>query len=134
MLNGTPIRPFDAADLNKPAHNSLGEIATDLGAVGRVLVCVKGDAQSEQLARYTRQLADGLGTSWMATPFPDKRSSISKTQELERMDDVLQLVEALGGEVVRIPLSGRIADDLIKFAHRNNVAHIVIAKSERKRW
>jgi len=43
-------------------------------------------------------------------------------------------VEALGGKAVRIPLSGRVADNLISFANKNNVAHIVLAKSEHERW
>jgi len=134
ILNGIPIRPSHEVDSNKQAQKSLGEKTTHLGTVGRVLVCVRGDAQSKELARYTRELADRLGTAWMATPLPDERTSRCKTPELAGIDELLQLVEALGGTVVRIPLNGRIADNLIKFAHQNNVTHIVISKSEHRRW
>ena len=134
MLNGTPILPANEVHANDQVQNSLDGITSDLGAVGRVLVCVRGDAQSEELARYTRNLADRLGASWMATPLPGKRSSRCKTPELERINAVLRLVEALGGKAVRIPLSGRVADNLISFANKNNVAHIVLAKSEHERW
>jgi len=133
MLNGTPIRPANEVHANDQVQNSLDGITSELGTV-RVLLCVRGDAQSEELARYTRNLADRLGASWMATPLPGKRSSRCKTQELERINAVLRLVEALGGQTVRIPLSGRFADNLISFAYKNNVAHIVLAKSERERW
>ena len=47
----------------------------------------------------------------------------------------LRLAEALGGEALTIPGVGRrIADDIIDFAHANNVTQIIIGKSTRSRW
>ena len=48
--------------------------------------------------------------------------------------DTLRLAEALGGEALTIPGVGRrIADDIINFAHANNVTQIIIGKSTRSR-
>ena len=47
----------------------------------------------------------------------------------------MRLAESLGGEAVSIPGVGRrIADDVINFAHANNVTQIIIGKSTRSRW
>src|SRR5206468_10437448 len=56
-------------------------------------------------------------------------------EQRERLADTMRLAEALGGEAITIPGVGRsIADDLINFAHANNVTQIVIGKSTRSRW
>ncbi len=47
----------------------------------------------------------------------------------------MRLAEALGGEALTIPGVGRrIADDVINFAHANNVTQIIIGKSTRSWW
>src|SRR5437016_2294406 len=47
----------------------------------------------------------------------------------------MRLAEALGGEALTIPAVGRrIADDVIGFAHANNVTQIIIGKSTRSWW
>src|SRR3981189_609879 len=56
-------------------------------------------------------------------------------EQRDRLADTLRLAEALGGEANTIPGVGRrIADDLINFAHANNVTHIIIGKSTRSWW
>src|SRR5262249_41535626 len=46
------------------------------------------------------------------------------------------LAERLGGEAITIPGGPRrtIADDVLSYAHENNVTQIVIGKSTRTRW
>ena len=47
----------------------------------------------------------------------------------------MRLAERLGGEAITLPSRARrIADDVIGFAHKNNVTQIVIGKSTRSRW
>ena len=56
-------------------------------------------------------------------------------EERDRIADTLRLAEALGGEAVTIPAGDRsIADDVIGYAHANNVTQIIIGKSTRSRW
>lgn len=47
----------------------------------------------------------------------------------------MRLAESLGGESIAIPSVGRrIADDVVQFAHANNVTQIIISKSTRPWW
>ncbi|MFX5547080.1 universal stress protein, partial [Acinetobacter baumannii] len=56
-------------------------------------------------------------------------------EQRDRLADTMRLAESLGGEAITIPgVERRIADDLINFAHANNVTQIVIGKSMRSRW
>src|SRR5262249_37632221 len=53
----------------------------------------------------------------------------------DRVADTLRLAEALGGEAITVPGGERsIADDVIRFAHANNITQIIIGKSTRSRW
>ena len=47
----------------------------------------------------------------------------------------MRLAERLGGEAITLPASARrIDDDILSFARKQNVTHIVIGKSTRSRW
>src|SRR6185436_2164047 len=64
-----------------------------------------------------------------------RRSLQWNEEERDRVADTLRLAEALGGEAMTIPGTGRrIADDLIGFAQANNVTQIIVGKSARSRW
>src|SRR6185295_7954725 len=55
--------------------------------------------------------------------------------ERDRIAETLRLAERLGGEGITIPAKARtIADDVIGFAQKTNVTHIIIGKSTRSRW
>ena len=59
----------------------------------------------------------------------------SSEEERDRIADTLRLAETLGGEAITIPGGDRrIADDVIAYAHANNVTQIIIGKSTRSRW
>jgi len=62
----------------------------------------------------------------------DRRSLQLTDEQRDRLADTLRLAEALGGEALTIPGVGRrIADDVISFAHANNVTQIIIGKATR---
>jgi two-component system sensor histidine kinase KdpD len=101
----------------------------------RIIVCVSEDPRSAGLVRYASRLADRLHAPWTALSIETSRSLQFSEDERDRIAEALRLAERLGGEVVRIPgKSRRIADDIISFAHKNNVTHIVVGKSTRSRW
>ena len=62
--------------------------------------------------------------------------SLQLTEEQrDRIAETLRLAQSLGGEPVTIPASTRrIADDVIDYAHANNITQIIIGKSDRSRW
>jgi two-component system sensor histidine kinase KdpD len=101
----------------------------------RILVCVSEDPRSVGLVRYAKRLADRLRAPWMALSVETRRSLQLTEKERDRIAQALRLAERLDGEAKTIPgVARRIADDVIAFAHANNVTHIVIGKSLRSRW
>src|ERR1043166_503714 len=106
------------------------------GAAGeRILVCVSEDPRAAGLVRYSKRLSDRLHAPWTAIAIETRRSPQLSDEQRDRLADTMRLAEALGGEAITIPgVNRRIADDLINFAHANNVTPIVIGKSTRSRW
>ena len=101
----------------------------------RVLVCVSEDPRAAGLVRYAKRLAERLHGLWTALYVESRRSLQLSEVQRDRIADTLRLTEALGGDAVTIPGGDRrIADDVIQYAHQNNVTHIIIGKSSRSRW
>jgi two-component system sensor histidine kinase KdpD len=101
----------------------------------RILVCVSEDPRSTGLVRYAKRLADRLHAPWTALFVETTRSLQFSEAERDQIAETLRLAERLDGETVTVPAKARrIADDIISFAQKNNVTHIVIGKSTRSRW
>src|ERR1700710_588741 len=116
-------------------HMQANAIAGPWAAGERILVCISEDPRSAGLVRYTRRLADRLHAPCTALSIETRRTLQLTNEERDRLADTLRLAEALGGEALTIPGVGRrIADDVINFAHANNVTQIVIGKSTRSWW
>jgi two-component system, OmpR family, sensor histidine kinase KdpD len=116
-------------------HMQANAIAGPWAAGERILVCVSEDPRAAGLVRYTKRLADRLHAPWTAIAIETRRSLQLSDEERDRLADTMRLAEALGGEAISIPGVGRrIADDVLNFAHANNVTQIVIGKSTRSRW
>src|SRR6202048_3674667 len=116
-------------------HMQANAIPGPWAAGERILVCLSQDPRSAGLVRYTKRLADRLHAPWTAISIETRRSLHLTEEERDRLADTLRLAEALGGEALTIPAVGRrIADDVIGFAHANNVTQIIIGKSTRSWW
>jgi two-component system sensor histidine kinase KdpD len=101
----------------------------------RVLVCVSEDPRSAGLVRYAKRLSDRLHARLTALSVETRRQLQLTEEERDRIADTLRLAQALGGEAVTIPGTNlRIAEDVLAYAHSNNVTHIIIGKSARSRW
>src|SRR5712672_55320 len=128
-------RTADRVDEQLLTHMQANAIAGPWAAGERVLVCVSEDPRSAGLVRYTKRLADRLHAPWTAVSIETRRSLQLTDEQRDRLADTLRLAEALGGEALTIPAVGRrIADDVISFAHANNVTQIIIGKSTRSWW
>src|SRR5690349_10167225 len=128
-------RTADRVDEQLLTHMQANAIAGPWAAGDRILVCVSEDPRAAGLVRYTKRLADRLHAPFTAVSIETRRSLQLSDAERDRLADTLRLAEALGGEGLTIPGVGRrIADDLVKFAHANNVTQIIIGKSTRSRW
>jgi two-component system sensor histidine kinase KdpD len=101
----------------------------------RVLVCISEDPRAAGLVRYAKRLADRLHGPWTALYVESRRSLQLSEEERDRIADTLRLAQTLGGEPVTIPGGNRrIADDVLAYAHANNVTQVVTGKSSRSRW
>lgn len=128
-------RTAERVDEQLLSHMQANAIAGPWAAGERILVCVSEDPRAAGLVRYTRRLADRLHAPWTAIAIETRRSLQLTDAQRDRLADTMRLAEALGGEAITIPgVERRIADDLINFAHANNVTQIVIGKSMRSRW
>jgi two-component system sensor histidine kinase KdpD len=128
-------RTAERVDEQLLTHMQANAIAGPWAAGERILVCVSEDPRAAGLVRYTKRLADRLHAPWTAVAIETRRSLQFNDEQRDRLADTLRLAESLGGEAITIPGVGRrIADDLINYAHANNVTQIVIGKSTRSRW
>jgi two-component system, OmpR family, sensor histidine kinase KdpD len=128
-------RTAERVDEQLLEHMRARAISGPWAAGERILVCVSEDPRSLGLVRYTKRLADRLRAPWTALCIETRRSLQLTEKERDRIAEAMRLAERLDGEAVTIPFaSRRIADDVIAFAHANNVTHIVIGKSQRSRW
>ncbi|MFO1109987.1 MAG: sensor histidine kinase KdpD [Bradyrhizobium sp.] len=128
-------RTAERVDEQLLTHMQANAIAGPWAASERILVCVSEDPRAAGLVRYTKRLADRLHAPWTALAIETRRSLQLTDEQRDRLADTLRLAEALGGEAITTPAVGRhIADDLIDFAHANNVTQIVVGKSTRSRW
>ena len=101
----------------------------------RILVCVSEDPRAAALVRYTKRLADRLHAPWTALYVESRRSLQLNEEQRDRIADTLRLAVTLDGDSITVPGSDRrIADDVLNYAHANNITHIVISKSARSRW
>src|SRR5450631_3693713 len=125
-------RTAERVDEQLLTHMQANAIAGPWAAGERILVCISEDPRAAGLVRYTKRLADRLHAPWTAVSIETRRSLQLTDEQRDRLADTLRLAEALGGEALTIPGVGRrIADDVINFAHANNVTQIIIGKSTR---
>jgi two-component system sensor histidine kinase KdpD len=116
-------------------HMQANAIAGPWAAGERILVCLSEDPRAAGLVRYTKRLADRLHAPWTAISIETRRSLQLTDEQRDRLADTMRLADTLGAEALTIPGVGRrIADDVINFAHANNVTQIIIGKSTRSWW
>src|SRR6185295_3314040 len=127
-------RTADRVDEQLLSEMQARAIAGPWAAGERILVCVSEDPRAAGLVRYAKRVADRLHGPWIALYVEGRRSIQLDDEQRDRIADTLRLAETLGGEAITIPSAGRIADDVIGYAHANNVTQIIIGKSTRSRW
>src|SRR5215510_715787 len=128
-------RTAERVDEQLLTHMQAHAIPGPWAAGERILVCISEDPRAAGLVRYAKRLADRLHAPFSALCVETRRSVDWTEVERDRVADTLRLAEALGGEAITVPGGERsIADDVIRFAHANNITQIIIGKSARTRW
>jgi two-component system sensor histidine kinase KdpD len=128
-------RTAERVDEQLLTHMQANAISGPWAAGERILVCVSEDPRAIGLVRYTKRLADRLHAPWTAISIETRRSLQLTNTERDRLANTMRLVETLGGEALTVPgVQRRIADDILAFAHANNITQIVSGKSTRSWW
>jgi two-component system sensor histidine kinase KdpD len=97
----------------------------------RLLVAVSPSPFSEQMVRWTRRLADGLGCSWIAAYV--ETSHVLSEEEQTRLTRHLSLARELGAEV-RTTADDDVVRGLLHIARSQNVTQIVVGKPSGSSW
>jgi two-component system, OmpR family, sensor histidine kinase KdpD len=127
-------RTADRVDEQLLTHMQARAIPGPWAAGERILVCVSEDPRAVGLVRFAKRMADRLHAPWTALYVENRRSLQLSEEQRDRIAYTLRLAQVLGGDPVTIPGTDRIADDVIGYAHQNNVTQIIIGKSSRSRW
>ncbi len=91
----------------------------------RLMVAVSASPFSEPLIRWTRRLADSLGSPWVAA-YIEPTHPLSAAEET-RLGNHLDLVRRLGGEVATAT-DDDLVRGLVRVARQHNVTQIVFGK------
>ena len=98
----------------------------------RIMVCVSEHPAAPRLVRAARRLADMLGARWVAVYVEMPRYHRLDEAARDRIAAALRLAERLGGDSVVLP--GRdLTEELLRYAHANNITQIVIGRAHRSR-
>jgi two-component system sensor histidine kinase KdpD len=128
-------RTAERVDEQLLSHMQAHAIAGPWAAGERILVCISEDPRAAGLVRYAKRLADRLHAPFTALCIETSRSLQFTEEERDRLADTLRLADRLGADAITIPATTRqVADDVVAYAHANNVTQIVIGKSSRTRW
>ncbi|WP_342626006.1 ATP-binding protein [Azotobacter sp. NL3] len=98
--------------------------------LGRLLVAVDGDEQSEQLVRHASRVARRRQLPWTLVHVDDGRARGEESRRL--LQAAQRLAERLGGEVVGL-LGDEVADTLLRHA-RERRASVLLVGGHRRRW
>lgn len=98
----------------------------------KLLVCISHKSSSGKLIRVARRLANRLGAEWIAVHVQTPYVPLSEEQKNNAIHH-LRLAEKLGGQTC-ILTGPDIVNEIMTFAHEQNVTEIVIWKHIRPRW
>ncbi len=120
-------RTADRVDAEMQAYRLEHDIHGTWAAGERILVCVSPSPASARLARAARRMAAGLRAQWTAAYVEPIALAPLSEADRTRLDAHLQLVESLGGEVVRLT-GDSISTALLAYARDKNVTRILVGK------
>jgi two-component system, OmpR family, sensor histidine kinase KdpD len=99
----------------------------------RLLVCISPSPLAEKLVRTTRRLASELKVEWVAVYVEVATKPENNPANRERIGQVLQLAEELGGKSQM--LAGRsVQETVLEYARKNNITKVIVGKPIKPRW
>ena len=99
----------------------------------RVLVLVDSSRGANAIVRHAKRMADRLRAQWTAIHIETPASARASEVERDKVAQSLRLAQRLGAAAISIP-GEDVASTVADYAEANHFAHIIAAKSERRRW
>ena len=128
-------RTAQRVDAQLLAHMQSNAISGPWAAGERVLVCVGEGVDSTGLVRFAKRVADRLHAPATAIYIETGRSARIDESRRDDIAEAMRFAERLGIEALTIPGGAkRIAEDVLAYAHANNVTQIIVGKAKRPRW
>lgn len=101
----------------------------------KVMVCMASRGSAKKLLRTGSRIAGRLAGDCYAVyvETPTESPGRIKPEDYSALQENLALARDLGAKIVRLE-GRRVADELIKFARKEGVTHVVFGQSSRSRW
>jgi two-component system sensor histidine kinase KdpD len=101
----------------------------------RLMVAMASRGSAKRILRVGSRIAGRLASDWFAVyvETPNEEPGKIKPEDELALRENIRFAEDLGARVVKLKGS-RVADELIDFARREGITHVVFGQSARSRW
>jgi two-component system sensor histidine kinase KdpD len=101
----------------------------------RVMVCMASRGSAKKLLRVGSRIAGRLAEDWYAVYVETPREEPGRIDphDFVALQENIRFAESLGARVVKLKGSN-VADELIQFARREGVTHVIFGQTARSRW
>jgi two-component system sensor histidine kinase KdpD len=101
----------------------------------RVMVCMASRGSAKKLLRVGSRIAGRLAEDWYAVYVETPREEPGRIDphDFVALQENIRFAEGLGARVVKLK-GNDVADELIHFARREGITHVIFGQSARSRW
>lgn len=101
----------------------------------KVMVAMASRGSAKKLLRIGSRIAGRLASDWYAVYIetPREQPGRIKPEDYAALQENIRFAEDLGAKVVRLSGSN-VADELISFARREGITHVIFGQTSRSRW
>jgi len=125
-----------AADQAAKAHDYRQREGLEQACIPeKVMTCIASRGSAKKLLRLGARIAGRLAGDWYAVYVETPREELGriKPEDHAHLVENIRFAEELGAKVFK--LKGRsVADELIAFARREGITHVIFGQSARSRW
>jgi two-component system sensor histidine kinase KdpD len=125
-----------AADQAAKAHDYRQREGLEQACIPeKVMTCIASRGSAKKLLRLGARIAGRLAGDWYAVyvETPREEPGRIKPEDHAHLVENIRFAEELGAKVFK--LKGRsVADELIAFARREGITHVIFGQSARSRW
>ncbi len=98
----------------------------------RLLVCINESNVAKALIRAAKRMADRTRIPWIAVTVVTPKHEALGIDRISATREALTLAESLGGETATLRVESDAANEILAYARRRNVTHIVIGRARRR--